>query len=36
MVCSVANFDRSLPADRVNNVRNDESLKPEQKEERIG
>lgn len=35
VVCSVANFDRSLPADRLNAVRNDESLKPDQKEERI-
>ena len=35
VVCSVANFDRSLPADRVNAVRNDEALKPEEKEERI-
>jgi sodium/potassium-transporting ATPase subunit alpha len=35
VVCSVANFDRSLPADRVNAVRNDTAIKPEQKEEMI-
>lgn len=35
VVCSVANFDRSLPAERTNAVNNDESLKPHEKEERI-
>lgn len=31
VVCSVANFDRSLPAERTNAVKNDESLKPHEK-----
>jgi sodium/potassium-transporting ATPase subunit alpha len=35
VVCSVANFDRSLPAEKINAVKNDESLKPHEKDQKI-
>lgn len=35
VVCSVANFDRSLPADKISAVQNDETLTKPQKEEKI-
>lgn len=35
VICSVANFDRSLPAEKVSQINNDKGLTKEKKEEKI-
>lgn len=35
MICSVANFDRSLPSERVNAINNDKTLTEKEKEDKV-